>query len=192
MLLTDLIEKNVYVGKTLRGVCLGVGISLKSFSVRYLLCCNAATYTPLHPRVDFAVNVSAIENVSDGAIVLSRLRCVFPKNCVKVFLDRPVFSDGGVFLGSLADVSMDDYSILRLFTDRNTSYPISSVAAFSDAVLLKKPLPYPLGQRIHAPAVSTFLDKREPVVTKAVLQNAIKNKALIRFTLSLSPFYREG
>ena len=191
MLLTDLIEKNVYVGKALRGVCLGVGISLKSFSVRYLLCCNAASYSPLRPHVDFAVNVSAIESVSDGAILLSRLRCVFPKNCAKVFLNRPVFSDGGVFLGNLADVSIDGDSALRLFTDRNTSYPVSAVAAFSDAVLLRKPLTYPLGQRINTPAVSSFLDKSEPIVTKTVLRAALEKKALIRFTLSLAPFNRE-
>lgn len=180
MLLSDLVEKNVYVGKTLRGVCLAVGISLKTYAVKYLHCAKAATYNPLRPRVDFSLPVSAIESVTDGAIVLSRLRPVYPKNCTSIFLNRPVYSHEGAYLGVTTDVDLTDLTATRLFTDANKSYPISAVNAYADAVILRKALPYPLGQRIHT-----------SLVTKPLLKKAIEEKTLIRLTLSLAPFHNE-
>jgi hypothetical protein len=178
MLLSDLVEKNVYVGKQLKGVCLAVGISLKTHGVKYLHCANAATYNPLRPRIDFSVPVSAVESISDGAIRLSRLRPVYPKNSTCIFLSRPVYTNDGAYLGDVTDVDLRAFTASRLFTDTNKSYPFSAINAYGDAVILRKIQTYPLGQRIHAYPV-----------TKPVLKKAIENKTLIRLTLSLPPFH---
>ncbi|MBE5752228.1 MAG: hypothetical protein E7357_07440 [Clostridiales bacterium] len=180
MLLSDLVEKNVYVGKQLKGVCLAVGISLKSYAVKYLHCANVATYNPLRARIDFSVPVAAVEGISDGAIRLSRLRPVYPKNSTCIFLSRPVYSNDGSYLGDVTDVDLRSFAATRLFTDANKSYPFSAILAYGDAVILRKLQTYPLGQRIHACLVS-----------KPVLKKAIENKTLIRLTLALPPFHNE-
>ena len=191
MLLSKITSLNVCVGKTVRGVCLGVGVSLKSFAVKYLLCADAATHTPLCPRTDFAVNASAIQSLDETAIVLSRLRPVLPKNCAKIFIGRPVYSNEGVFLGHVSDLEIHDLTATNLLTDQTAAYPLTAVAAFSDAVILRKEQPYPLGQRIPAPVVLDIFDKNEPVVTKATLRKAIEKRSLIKLTLSLAPFEKE-
>ena len=180
MLLSDLVEKNVYVGKRLKGVCLAVGISLKTHDVKYLHCANAANYNPLRARIDFSIPVSAIENVSDGAIRLSRLRPVYPKHSTCIFLSRPVYASNGAYLGDVTDVDLHTFTATRLFTSTNKSYPFSAISAYNDAVILRKQQTYPLGQRIHAYHV-----------TKPVLKKAIASKKLIRLTLSLPPFHNE-
>ncbi|MBQ7879918.1 MAG: hypothetical protein IJ317_04650 [Clostridia bacterium] len=180
MLLSDLVEKSVYIGKNLKGVCLGIGVSLKTYAVKYLHCANAATYNPLRARIDFSVPVSAVESVSDGAIRLSRLRPVYPKNCTSIFLSRPVYSGDGAYLGYVTDVDLHDFTATRLFTDVNKSYPFSAIRAYADAVILCKTQVYPLGQRIHA-----------CLVTKPLLKKAIAERTLIRLTLSLPPFHNE-
>ena len=43
-------------------------------------------------------------------------------------------------------------------------------------------------QRIPAPLLSSFTDKSEALVTKPILRVAIRNKSLIKLTLSLPPF----
>ena len=180
MLLSDFVEKSVYIGKNLRGVCLAVGVSLKSCAVKYLRCASVATYNPLRPRIDFSVPVSAVESVSDGAIRLSRLRPVYPKNCTSVFINRPVYSDGGAYLGCVTDIDLHDFTATRLFTDANKSYPFSAVYAYADAVILRKTQVYPLGQLT-----------RSGFVTKPLLKKAIEEKTFIRLTLSLPPFHNE-
>lgn len=191
MLLSQLVGKNVYVNGNLRGVCLGMGISLKNFSVKYLLCHSLSSETArrtLAMQADFAVSISSVSEFSENGIVLSKLRPVFPKTCAKIFLSRPVYSFEGAFLGSAADVELTNYVATRIFTDRNEIIPISSVSAFSDAVILKKEQAYPLGQRIPAPLSLKIFDKNEPIVTKSVLRTAIAKKRLIRLTMSLPPF----
>lgn len=184
MKLSELTGKHVFVGNNFKGVCLGVGISLKNCAVKYLLCCSAKAYISLHAHADFAVNVSAIEEVG-AQIRLSRLRPVHPKNCAKIFGGLPVFSFEGAFLGKLHDLEIQDFTATRLYTDRNKSFPALCIAACTDALLLRKEQPYPLGQRIPAPLV---LPINEPVVTKSVLRTASENGKLIRLTLSLPPF----
>ncbi len=183
MLLSELIGKNICVGKTVRGVCRGIGISPKNFAVKYLLCAKSAQ----SQAVDFSVGISAVDEIGDD-IYLSRLRSVFPKNCDKIFLNQPVYLNEGVFLGNLADVELVSMTATRLFTDRGTTHSALSIVACSDAVILKKEQTFPLGQRVPAPVVLKISDKNEAVVTRALLKNAMKNGALIRLTLSLSPF----
>ena len=183
MLLSQLIGKNICVGKTVRGVCLGVGISPKNFAVKYLLCAKSAQ----SKTVDFSISIASVQEIGDE-ISLSRLRSVFPKNCDKIFLLQPVYLNEGVFLGNLADVELTSLTATRLFTDRGTTHSALSIVACSDAVILRKEQSFPIGQRVPAPVVLKFSDKNEPVVTRSVLKNAMKNGALVRLTLSLSPF----
>lgn len=198
MFLSDITEKAVYVGKTPRGICRGVGLSLKSHAVKYLLCSSlrsdsnpsyeAVKNAAISPLIsDFSVNAAAVKSVDD-TIVLSRLRPVFPKNCAKISIGCPVYSYDGVFLGNIADVELQDFIATRLFTDRGVSYSVLSISACSDAVILRKEQPFPLGQRIPAPLVSIFSDKSDALITKPILREAIRCGGLIRLTLSLSPF----
>ena len=74
MLLSDFTQKKVFVNKTSRGVCLGIGFSLKNYAVKYLLCASIQTQS----AVDFAVGIAAVTDVNE-TITLSRLRPVYPK-----------------------------------------------------------------------------------------------------------------
>ena len=185
MLLSDLTQKPVYVGKTFRGVCLGVAVSLKTYAVKYLLC--SSNPKPNSSHADFAVAVSSVLEISD-TILLSKLRSAVPRACAKFFLYRPVFSDEGAYLGNISDLELRDFIATQFFTDRGESLPITAIAACSDAVILKKEQPYPLGQRIPAPVIALFTDKPDAVVTKPVLRSAIANCRLLKLTLSLPPF----
>lgn len=188
MLLSELVGKKIYSGTTRRGICLGVAISLKSYAVKYLLCSSADTYNPLDTQTDFAINLSAVTSVNDG-IFLSRLRPVFPKNVAKIFIHKPIYSNEGVFIGNVADMEMDDFIAVKLLTNRGEAFPLTAISAFSDAVILRKRQPYPIGQRIP---ITSYSNLNERIVTKSVLRSAIENRALIRLTLSLPPFYLEN
>ena len=183
MKLTDLQNKNIYVGKTLRGSCRGVALSLKSHAVKYLL--GASTPTQTSP--DFSVGVSSILEIEED-IHLSRLRPSYPKNCAKISIGLPVYSFEGGFLGTVADLECKDFIATHVITHDEERFPITSVVACSDAVILRKEPPYPLGQRIPPPLLSSFTDKSEALVTKPILRAAIRNKSLIKLTLSLPPF----
>lgn len=183
MKLSQLNEKSIYVGKVFRGVCRGVALSLKSQSVKYLLCASTQTQT----ATDFSVGVSAVTEIGDS-ILLSRLRPCYPKNCAKISLGLPVYSFEGGYLGTVADLDLNDFVATKLYTDRGDVIPLTSIFACSDAVILRKEQAYPLGQRIPAPLLSTVTDKSEALVTKPILRTAIRNKSLIKLTLSLSPF----
>lgn len=183
MLLSSLHGKPIVVAATTRGVCLGVGISLKTYAVKYLLCSSS----PDRDKIDFCVNASAIEKNTD-ALFLRRLRPVFPKNCAQITKNLPVFSYDGSFLGSLRDMEMQNFAAIRLITEKK-SFPITSLAACSDAVILRKEQPFPLGQRVPAPFVSDFGNKSQPLVTRSLLRAAIEKKSLVKLTLSLPPFH---
>ncbi len=187
MKLSQLHEKNIYVGKTFRGVCRGVALSLKSHAVKYLLCASMQTQT----ATDFSVSASAITDVGES-ILLSRLRPCYPRNCAKISIGLPVYSFEGGYLGVVEDLEMRDFVATRLYTDRGDVIPLTTVFACSDAVILRKEQAYPLGQRIPAPLLSSFTDKSEALVTKPVLRAAIEQSSLIKLTLSLPPFNVEG
>ena len=183
MLLSSLVGKPVFVHKTVRGVCRGVALSLKTHAVKYLLCSTSATSS----RADFAVAVSSVLSVDDG-IVLSKLRAAVPRYCVNLFLTLPVFSDEGGYLGKIADLEIRDFIATELFTDIGKNLSVHAITACSDAVILKKELGYPLGQRVPNSVVSLLTDKPNTVVTKPVLRSAIKKGALLKLTLALPPF----
>lgn len=182
MLLTSITQKPVVVSGNLRGVCLGVGVSLKTRAVKYLLCASS----PQGNKVDFCVNYSAVDKI-DEAVFLQRLRPVFPKNCAQITLSLPVFSADGGFLGKIVDLDIQNQTVIRLFTEKK-SFAFTTVQACTDAVILRKEQPFPLGQRVPAPAIFQFSDKSEPIVTKRLLRQAIEKKSLVKLTLSLSPF----
>ena len=186
MKLSQLSEKNIYVNKTFKGVCRGVAISLKSHAVRYLLCASA----PTQSISDYAVGINAIADIDD-TIVLSRLRPACPKGCAKIAIGLPIYSFEGGYLGKVSDLDIRDFVATKLYTDRGECYPILSVFACSDAVILRKEQPFPLGQRIPAPLLSTVTAKNDGVITKPILRTAVSKGALIRLTLSLPPFQVE-
>ena len=189
MFLSDIVQKDIYVGKIRRGVCSGVGISLKSRAVKYLLCCSEQNEFLSAPndKHDFAINVSALENVEDH-LKISRLRPVFPKNCAKIFIGHPVYSDEGLFVGNVRDLEIENGIATKLYTE-NGVHPAQTLSACSDVILLRKEPPYPITQRIPAPVVSYFSSANEPYVSRAVLKESMQKGCLISFTLSLAPFH---
>ena len=99
------------------------------------------------------------------------------------------------YINHAGDNSDEHYSVkldaTRLLTDRGDVFPITSVFACADAVILRKEPPYPLGQRIPAPLLPIVSDKSEALVTKPILRAAIQKRALVKLTLSLPPFNLE-
>lgn len=181
MKLSEVIGKSVYASSRRRGVCQGVGVSLKSGAVKYLFC------TASSGRTEFCVNVSAIGEI-DEEIYLSRLRPAFPKNAVKILLGLPVYTSEGVFLGNVTDMEMDSFIALHLETDKDETFPALHISACTDAILLRKKTPYPIGQRIPAHILSDILQNGEMIVSRSSLREAIEKGALIKLTLSLAPF----
>lgn len=193
MLLSSIVGKRIFTGATPRGICTGVGISLKNCTVKYILCCNNAE--PWKERVDFALPFSCVNSVDEVCIHANKTRAVFPKTCAQVFLQKPVFTFDGMFLGNVSDVSFNltndgNFTTDFICTDKNETFSAGAIYAFLDAVILKKDRPYPLGQRIPAPMISRFCGNNQTLVSKTVLQRAIQQNALIKFTLSLPPFNR--
>ncbi len=186
MLLSQLLQKTLYTNKTPRGVSVGVGVSLKTCVIKQLLCASQAPTAKPSRKTDFAVNVSAISAVADG-ISLTHIRPVLPKAQAKLFLDLPVYSHDGVFLGNLIDGEMENLTLTRLITDRNHAFPPSSITTCRDAIFLRKETPYPLGQRVPSPLLSQ-LQTEERSVTKQLLRRAVHQGALVKLTLSLPPF----
>ncbi len=182
MFLKDLVDKEIFSGKTLKGYCRGVGVSLKTHAVKYLLCASSPAEEP-----DFAISVSSVVEVGEQIKIIS-LRPVVPKNCVRIFIDRPIYAFDGIYLGKVADLAMQNFTASRLVSDRGNVYPVTSVTACFDAVILKKEPPYPIGQRIPTPMLSLANDKKSALVTKSVLKCAMGKSALVQLTLSLPPF----
>ncbi len=189
MQLNTLVNKPLLMGNCRRGICIGFAVSLKTRTVKYLLCHSDAPSSK--QKTEYAVAVSSVVSIQENAIFLARFRSAYPKNCIRLFLDTPVYTHNGIYLGKLLHVTSENWLIQTLSTDEKQSFALSAVFACNDAVILRKTSTYPLGQRIPAPAVSAFLDKKEQTVTKSVLKNAIENKTLIRLTLSLAPFSLE-
>lgn len=182
MFLSQLAEKEIFVGNTPRAIIKGVGVSLKTYKIKYLLCAETTA-----SRALFALSINGITSFN-MPILLPRLRPVLAKHCACVFLGLPVYSFDGEYLGNIQDLAIDNQAATLLYTDKEITLPISSVAACSDALLLKKEQPYPLGQRIPAPFVPALSEKYGGIVTKPVLRAALEKNSLIKLTLSLPPF----
>ena len=182
MFLSDITNKTVYLNKTPRGVVKGIGVSLKTLAVKYLLCGNSQS-----ARAHFALPVSAIVSI-DEHVFLSRMRPVLPKNSACLFIGLPVYAYDGAYLGKITELEIKNFVATLFYTDVGLELPVSAIAACSDAVLLKKEQPYPLGQRIPAPLLPLLLSKADGVVTKPVLRTAMQKSSLVKLTLSLPPF----
>lgn len=191
MFLSQLVLKPLEVKGVPRAVCLGVGISLKNFSMKYLLCTPLPQRTENHTpftHADFAVNTSSLQTLSPHTLTLSSLRPIIPKACAKLYLGKPVYSQEGASLGNLKDVEFIRGVAIRIFTE-NKSYSACDLQAVSDAVILRKKQSYPLGQRIPASVVFQNLTEKDTLVTKSILRKSIEKGTLIKLTLSLSPFH---
>ena len=182
MYLSDYVNKPILVGKEQRGVCLGVGFSLKSQALKCLLCAPAPQQAPT-----FAVSISAVKCVTEH-VALHRLRTVLPTGFARLTLGMPIYAHDGGYLGKIIDAELANNALLRLFTDKNECFPATAVFACNDALILRKNLPYPLGQRVPAPVLCQINDKTDGLVTRPLLRTAIAKGALIKLTLSLPPF----
>ena len=182
MFLSSLLQKRILVGKQSKGVCLGIGFSLKNQTVKYLLCGSA----PHAKTADFAVGIHTVLSIDDS-ITLSRLRAVHPNACVKVFTGLPIYAHDGIKLGELQDIEIVQGKVIRILVNDGKSYPIAAIFAFGDAIILRKDLPFPLGQTLPKAAREIFPESGVSV-TKNLLRSAIKKGKLIELTLSLPPF----
>ena len=190
MLLSQFIFKQILVKENARGFSVGVGISLKNYAVKYLLCNSGPvqknTLSPLS-QSDFAVAISSLSAISPTALTLSSLRPVFPKSCAKILLGKPVYLQTGEFLGTMQNLEITHDIATRIFTEKG-AFSTADIFSVGDAVILKKSSPYPLGQRIPAPASFDFLTEKDALITKKILKVSLEKSELIRLTLSLPPF----
>ena len=187
MLLSELIYKNVQWRGVSRGVCVGVGISLKNCALKYFLCSGDTLTSSSATRADFYLNANSLQSIQNASLIFSSTRPLIPKAHARLSLKKPVYTQDGEYLGEVKDVEFSNLIITRLFTERDT-FSMRSVLAISDAVILRKEQPFPLGLRIPAPIHSHFSKTNGPVVTKSVLRRAIQKDKLIALTLSLPPF----
>ncbi len=186
MFLKDLTGKEILSGKTCKGYCRGVGVSLKTHTVKYLLCASTQ-----NGEADFALSTTAIAEIGEQ-IRMSTLRPLLPRNCVRIFIGRPIYAFDGIYLGQVEDLVMEGFVATQLLSSKKILYPVNAITACFDAVILKKEQPYPLGQRIPAPLLPLVTDKNSSVVTKPILRTAIQKSSLIKLTLSLPPFTLNG
>ena len=177
MRLSQLLGKSLILDKTPRGVCVGVGVSLKNKSLKYLFCRTEQTVKDTETAL--VLPIDALASISENALYLSRLRPILPKSCIKLSLHLPVYNAEGNFLGRVIDAEFQNYALSALFTDTNARYPVSAIGALADAVILRKPQPYPIGQP---------LSPQGNFVTKQILRKAVNENSLIQLTLSLPPF----
>ena len=183
MLLTNYVPKSIFVGNEERGVCLGIGFSLKTQTVKCLLC------APLGQKIPtYAVSISAVKSATER-LTLHRLRAVLPTNCARLTIGMPIYAHDGGYLGKLMDAELQNNLLLQLFTDQNQRFLATSILACNDAIILRKTQPYPLGQRVPAPLLLNICSKTDGLVTRPLLRSAIEKGALIKLTLSLPPFH---
>lgn len=184
MLLSEIVGKNVYSGKALRGVCRGVCLSLKSRAVKYLLCSSEPAQ---NDYTEFSVGISCIGAVED-AVILKRLRTAIPKNCVRFFTGRPVYSEEGAYLGITSDLVMENFTATKLVTDSGKIYSTAAIAALGDAVILRKEPVFPLGALVNEEIPARPAPIREgTLVTRGTLRAAMASGQLIRLTTALLP-----
>lgn len=184
MLLSEIVGKNVYSGKALRGVCRGVCLSLKSRAVKYLLCSNEPAQ---NDYTEFSVSIGCIGSVDD-TVVLKRLRTAIPKNCVRFFTGRPVYSEEGAYLGITSDLVMENFTATKLVTDTGKIYSAAAITALGDAVILKREPFFPLGMCVNSeiPALPAPIAEGT-IVNRGTLRTAIASGTLVRLTVSLLP-----
>ena len=184
MLLSEIVGKNVYSGKAVRGICRGVCLSLKSRAVKYLLCSREPAQ---NDYTEFSVGVNCIDTVAEN-VFLKRLRPAVPKNCVRFFTGRPIYSEEGLYLGITADLVMEEFTATKLIADTGKTYSAAAIAALGDAVILRKEPVFPLGARVTSDIPAKPIPIRAgTLVTRGTLKAAIASGQLIRLTTELLP-----
>ncbi len=186
MYLTDYLKKSLTVNKIPRGVCLGIGFSLKTQAIKYLFC-----GTETHSAPTFALSFSTVVTVGED-VCLSRLRAVLPKACARIAIGTPVYNFDGAYVGEIRDAEIQNGTLFKLFLSNGITLPATAVLAGGDALILRKESPYPIGQRVPAPVLCLINDKTDGFVTKPLLRVARQKGALIKLTLSLPPFHFIG
>lgn len=181
MFLSEMVGKRIYSAGKIRGICRGVGVTVKSRSVKYLLCADTENERELF------LPIGSVEQISNDGIRLKSFRPAAPRSVARFFCGRPVYADTGEYLGITADLEMVNFYAVSLVTDAGKVYSALSIAALSDAVILKKRPAFPLGERIPD-GYGEKTAQKDPVVTKSTLKKAIDDGALISFTLSLPLF----
>ncbi len=182
MRLRDFLDKPVFIGQKQRGRCVALGVSLKTATIKYLY------VQPENDSQAFAVSYSALSFIGE-TLSLKTLRPVFPKACARLYDKAPIYAQNGTFLGMLWDTQISENgTVLALLSNLGQHFPFSLVSSCTDAVILRKKQPYPLGQRVPAPALSLISPMQSEVVSKRILRQAIQKGNLIKFTLSLVPF----
>jgi len=187
MFISQWIGKNLYSGNKLCGACKGVGFSLKSQTIKFLVCSADA-----HDRHDsdgrFCVSVSQIEKITD-AVYLKRLRTVAPNNSALFLPDKPIYSETGAYHGLAIDLQIENFSAVAIISDRQKTYPVHQILASGDAFIIKKTSVFPLGRTLRREiTVNNQSVAANAPVTKTLLQSAAKSGNLIRLTTALSPF----
>lgn len=183
MLLSELVGKRIYSSGKVRGICRGVGIWLKSRTVKYLICAD------IEQEKELFLSVGLIAEISPSGIRMKSFRPVAAQKAARFFCSRPVYSETGDYLGISVDLEMENNHAVALITDGGERYSAYSITALSDAVLIKRRPVFPLGEKIPVPLQS---QTKSPVVSKAVLKRAIEDGRLITLTLSLPLFTQKS
>ena len=181
MLLSSLLKKPIFTAQKQKGFCVGVGISQKDYSIKYLFCSQSQM-----GKTEFAVKFSSLTPTPES-LQCSRLIPVVPKACTRIFLPRPLYNEKGELLGQIVDGIVEKYRLTSLIVDNGEKLPLCFIAAYADCVIVKKQARYPVGQRTSS--LSPDCTQAFGVITKSALKTAIKNDCLIKLTLSLPPFY---
>lgn len=189
MLLSQMLYKNIEIRSMPNAIAIAVGISPKNFTVKYVFFGDTSNRNFLKNSTEtkFALNFSALQTITPVSLQFSSLRPVLPKAYFTLSLQKPVYSQKGEFLGSLQDATIENGILTNISTEQKHYNPIE-IFSISDAIIIKKSAPFPLGQRIPAPNEYPFCTEKDTLVSKSILRRAIKNGKLIRLTLSLSPF----
>lgn len=166
MFLHELEGKNIHTAKKLHGICKGVAVRIKSQKIHYLYCENAE-------KQSFFLPVSTIKSVEEEGIMLKKMQPA-PLNLPILSTQKPVYLQEGIFLGRVQDVRIDNWKITQIILE-DKSYSSLCITALSDALLLKKAPPFPLG----------CVTKEGEIITRTLLKQAVKEGRLISLTTSL-------
>lgn len=169
-------KKNGEYGYEKRGVCLGVYVSKKTGLIKSLLC-------SIDDEKTVHIPMSQMERIDEktGEIYFKNLRTAIPNQCVRLTPFLPVYSNEGRYLGRLDGVLTEGITVTKLIVGKR-KYPVCAIDGVSDVAILK-PVPYPLGE---------WSKTEEQNVSRKLLKEKIGRGELIRFTLSLPPFFNQS
>lgn len=176
MFLNSLLKKPLVFRQRVLHVCIGVGISKKSGTIKYLICLHEEQH------IEFALPYNHVTSITNNGIIVSSLRSAIIKHAYVIKPELPVYSTQGKYIGNLEDAVLFKNTLTQLII-RHHTYPFACISGILDAILLSPKQPYPLGQRIV-----NHKKKANDIITKNTLKKAIAENKLIALTLSLPPF----